>query len=159
MAQVKSKNTKRKNIPAKSKNVDAVEKEMNIEIENDVIDDEPEVKVVNEKNEIIYDGEAEIKKVYDKLNYNENFELNETSKLAMDEIEKVSKIIENSSNIDGVTSMETFENSIESLSELEKKLEDEIKEISSKLTDGQKKVASKIDFTTFWSGISDGWNN
>ena len=94
MAQVKSKKTKRKTVVNKPKVENIVIDELTNNVDFDIIDDEPEVKLVNEKNEIIYDGEAELEKIYEKLNYKTDIELNDLSKQTIDEIKKATKLIE-----------------------------------------------------------------
>lgn len=163
MAQVKGKNTKRKSVSPKVKNEPIVENVIISEVDDNatvIIDDEPEVQVVNEKNEIIYDPEAEIEKVYEKLGLDNTVELNDISKKAIDEIKNASKVIENSNpENENFKNNDDINSALDSLSEIEKQLEEDINKISSTLTNEQKKAMSKFDFTSFWSGISDGWNN
>lgn len=163
MAQVKGKNTKRKSVSPKAKNEPIVENVIINEVDDNttvIIDDEPEVQVVNEKNEIIYDPEAEIEKVYEKLGLDNTVELNDISKKAIDEIKNASKVIENSNpENENFKNNDDINSALDSLSEIEKQLEEDINKISSTLTNEQKKTMSKFDFTSFWSGISDGWNN
>ena len=130
MAQVKSKNTKRKTVVNKPKVENIVNDELTNNADFDIIDDEPEVKLVNEKNEIIYDGESELEKIYEKLNYKTDIELNDLSKQAIDEIKKATKLIEESDPLNNNVSNENIEAAIETLSEFEKKLEKDINDIN-----------------------------
>ena len=157
MAQVKSKKTKRKTVVNKPKVENIVNDELTNNADFDIIDDEPEVKLVNEKNEIIYDGESELEKIYEKLNYKTDIELNDLSKQAIDEIKKATKLIEESDPLNNNVSNENIEAAIETLSEFEKKLEKDINDINSSLTKEQKDAMNKVDFTSIWSGIKGEW--
>lgn len=157
MAQVKSKNTKRKTVVNKPKVENIVNDELTNNADFDIIDDEPEVKLVNEKNEIIYDGESELEKIYEKLNYKTDIELNDLSKQAIDEIKKATKLIEESDPLNNNVSNENIEAAIETLSEFEKKLEKDINDINSSLTKEQKDAMNKVNFTSIWSGFKGEW--
>ena len=156
MAQVKSKKTKRKTVINKVKEENIIETQL-INDDMDIVDDEPEVQLVNDKNEIIYDGETELQKIYDKLNCKTDIELNDLSKQAMDEIKKASKLIEESDPLNNDISNDKIEDAIETLSEFEKKLEKDINDISSSLTKEQKEAMNRVDFTSLWSGMKGGW--
>lgn len=157
MAQVKSKKTKRKTVVNKPKVENIVNDELTNNAVFDIIDDEPEVKLVNEKNEIIYDGESELEKIYEKLNYKTDIELNDLSKQAIDEIKKATKLIEESDPLNNNVSNENIEAAIETLSEFEKKLEKDINDINSSLTKEQKDAMNKVNFTSIWSGFKGEW--
>lgn len=147
MVQVKGKNSKKRETSPKTKPTNNAK-------------DVESVKVVNDKNEIIYDGEQELKKIMDKLPSSNMKEiLPDLAKEAMDEVKKASKVAETLDINNTDVAKIDIEKALEDLSLMEKKLEKDINERSSLLNNKPKKNVSRFDFTTFWSGISDGWTN
>ena len=90
-----------------------------------------------------------------------NIELPEIAQEALKEVKNAAKVAETieTSNIE--LSKEKINETLDKLSDLERKLDEDIAKKMSSLTDKQKNTLSKsrlFDFDTFWSGISNGWD-
>ncbi len=150
MATVRNKSTnKTKNTTTKKETTPVVEKITN--------------EVVNEDGEIVFD---EVKALEDAIKNMEkedstNIELPEIAQEALKEVKNAAKVAETieTSNIE--LSKEKINETLDKLSDLERKLDEDIAKKMSSLTDKQKNTLSKsrlFDFDTFWSGISNGWD-
>lgn len=149
MAQVKIKNEKSKKSAPKAKTI----------VDNEV----KETIVVNDKQEIIYDEVAELENAIKNMGLgNTDIVLPDIANEAIAEIKEVSKMTEKMNVETQETAKDDIEKAIEKLTEIEKKLEKDVAEKTASLSESQKnnlsRFSGKIDFTSFWNGISDGWN-
>jgi hypothetical protein len=105
-----------------------------------IVDEEVEPILVNEKNEIIYDAEGELEKITS-VEYNYDLELDDDIKEGLDFIKKGIDIPAEISN-----------NPQETAIFIEKKLE-ELTELTNKLNK-QTEIKTTLPFTNFWNGMT-----
>lgn len=120
-------------------------------------------EVVNEDGEIVFD---DVKALDDAIKNMEkedstNIELPEIAQEALKEVKNAAKVAETIEISNTELSKEKINETLDKLSDLERKLDEDITKKMSALTDKQKNTLSKsklFDFGTFWSGISNGWD-
>lgn len=120
-------------------------------------------EVVNEDGEIVFD---DVKALDDAIKNMEkedltNIELPEIAQEALKEVKNAAKVAETIETSNTELSKEKINETLDKLSDLERKLDEDITKKMSALTDKQKNTLSKsklFDFGTFWSGISNGWD-
>lgn len=109
--------------------------------------------IVNEKNEILFDGDKELEKVLEKVSTSEfELDLSDAAKDGLNELKTMSDVDELSIQEDTNKMLEVANEKLKKLDAIEEKLKENINNKSSEL----KKRG--IDFTSFWGGVSDGWH-
>lgn len=115
--------------------------------------------LVDKDNKVIYDGDAELGKIMDKVEVKEeDLQVPEVIQEAIDSLQ-TSGGLDDKVNESPETAKEFAESEIAKVEEIQKKLEKDIEERESKLTDEQKEKLEKLQSNTrtFWNGFSDGW--
>ena len=108
-------------------------------------------ELINEKNEVIYDGEKELETLLAENMTEVNFELPETLKEAIEAV-KDEEDFKNLSNENFEEMQEKVNEKIEELENIAGKLENDITE---RLNEIVKNNKPKKSFTSFWNGIAE----
>ena len=149
----KSKSSKTKKVTSKTK-----QKETTPIVENINNEVKP-----NKNDEFEFD---EVKALEDAIKNMEkdggnSIELPEIAQIALKEVKNAAKVSETIDINNIESSKNTITETLDKLTDLEKKLEDDINEKMSSLTKNQKNILSKsnfFDLGKFWNGISNGWD-
>lgn len=100
------------------------------------------VEIVNEKNEIVYDANAELKKIEDSIGeIKETVELPSIATDALNELKKIETISEN-------VTKEELEDKVATLETLKKKIDESTSELEKKIKN------DNFNFTDFWGGFN-----
>lgn len=145
MAKTIKKESKVKTTPKKKeviKETVTIENIISPEIENN--NDEP--VLVNEKNEIIYNPQEELKKVM------ENFDSNIPTDLLEDDVKEGLDFLKNNISIPS-----ELENNIEKNIELVEKQMEELTKIKDNIIKNTNGSKSNYNFTSFWNGTANKW--
>lgn len=120
---------------------------------NDAVKDDITPKLVDDNNNIVYDGEKELQKIVDSVAIGDiNIEITEEAQKGLDMIKELSNI-DNLINSDKDKAVQFAKETLPKLEEIAGKLEESIKKRS-----GSINKALKSDFTSYWGGVTDGWN-
>lgn len=109
--------------------------------------------IINEKNEILFDGEKELEKVLEKItDVDVNLEISDSAKEGLNALKNMQDINNLPTDEDINKTIEHVNTQLRDLDTIEAKLKSDIE---NKMTEIKNK---QVDFTSFWSGVSDGWN-
>lgn len=109
--------------------------------------------IINEKNEILFDGEKELEKVLEKIaDVDVNLEISDSAKEGLNALKNMEDINNLPTDDDINKTIEHVNTQLRDLDTIEAKLKSDIENKMAEIKNKQ------VDFTSFWSGISDGWN-
>lgn len=141
----------------KAKTVKTVAKKIEKPVVEEKVEETPQL--VNEKNEIIYDGDTELQKLMDKVEVKEeDIKVPEAAQEAIDHLKNVDGLNEKV-NENPEAAKAFAEEEIAKVEEIAKNLQKDIEERTAKLTNEQKSKLEKLQNNkrNFWNGFSDGW--
>lgn len=109
--------------------------------------------IINEKNEILFDGEKELEKVLEKItDVDVNLEISDSAKEGLNALKNMQDINNLPTDEDINKTIEHVNTQLRDLDTIEAKLKSDIENKMAEIKNKQ------VDFTSFWSGVSDGWN-
>ena len=109
--------------------------------------------IINEKNEILFDGEKELEKVLEKIaDVDVNLEISDSAKEGLNALKNMQDINNLPTDEDINKTIEHVNTQLRDLDTIETKLKSDIENKMAEIKNKQ------VDFTSFWSGVSDGWN-